>query len=181
MQSSKRQVLPELDKERYAGKESSVFTEGTIRGVKVRDLRKFFDERGWLAELFRQDEIEKEFYPQMAYISVTRCDITRGPHEHKDQSDLFCFIGPSDFKLRLWDNRTESETFRRVMTLFVGADNPKAIIVPPGVVHAYRNIGNSDGMVINCPNRLFMGAGRREAVDEIRYEDDPRTIFKIDD
>ena len=37
------------------------------------------------------------------------------------------------------------------------------------------------GVVINFPNRLYMGAGRREEVDEIRHEDDPETIFRLDD
>jgi hypothetical protein len=35
-------------------------------------------------------------------------------------------------------------------------------------------------MVINCPNRLFMGAGKKEEIDEIRHEDDPETIYRID-
>ena len=157
------------------------FKRGAIHDVVVRDLRKYLDERGWLAELFRHDELASEFYPVMAYISATEPHTTRGPHEHVHQTDLFCFIGPSNFKLRMWDNRTSSETYRRVMTLFVGEDNPKAVIIPPGVVHAYRNVGSKPGIVINCPNRLFMGAGRREEVDEIRYEDDPQTIFKMSD
>jgi hypothetical protein len=29
----------------------------------------------------------------MAYISVTEPNVQRGPHEHVDQADLFCFIG----------------------------------------------------------------------------------------
>ncbi len=156
------------------------FTRGAIQDVIVRDLRKFIDERGWLAELFRHDEMDALYYPAMTYISSTGPHVTRGPHEHVDQTDYFCFIGPSNFKLRMWDNRSESATYHNVMTLFVGADNPKAILIPPGVVHAYRNIGNMDGIVINCPNRLFMGEGKREPVDEIRHEDDPETIFRID-
>ena len=60
-------------------------------------------------------------------------------------------------------------------------DNPKAVLVPRGIVHAYKNIGCRDGIVINCPNRLYMGAGRRDAVDEIRREDDPDTIFRMED
>ena len=160
---------------------SEIFKRGAIRDVSVRDLRKFVDERGWLAELFRHDELAEEFYPAMAYISVTEPEVTRGPHEHVDQADLFCFIGPSNFKIRMWDNRTDSETYRHVMTLFVGADNPKAVLVPKGVVHAYRNIGSVPGVVINCPNRLYMGQGKREEIDEIRHEDDPQTIFRIDD
>ena len=160
---------------------TEMFRAGDIRDVVVRDLRKFNDSRGWLCELFRHDELTAEFIPAMAYTSSTNPGVTRGPHEHVDQADLFCFLGPSNFKLRMWDNRANSHTYRNVMTLTVGADNPKSVLIPKGVVHAYRNIGEIDGIVINCPNRLYMGTERREEVDEIRHEDDPDTIFRIDD
>ena len=157
------------------------FQSGEIKDVVVHDLRKLNDQRGWLVELFRHDELAVEFLPAMAYISSTNPGVARGPHEHVDQADLFCFLGPSNFKLRMWDNRPDSETFGNVMTLIVGADNPKAVVVPKGVVHAYQNVGDKDGIVINCPNRLYMGPGRNEPVDEIRHEDDPNTIFRMDD
>jgi len=157
------------------------WTRGAIKDVVVRDVHKLLDERGWLAEVFRHDELAAEVHPAMAYVSATEPQVTRGPHEHVDQTDLFCFLGTSNFKLRLWDNRKDSETYGRVMTLFVGEDNPKSVIVPPGVVHAYRNIGHTKGIVINCPNRLFAGEGKRETVDEIRHEDDPHTVFRIED
>jgi dTDP-4-dehydrorhamnose 3,5-epimerase len=158
-----------------------IFKKGKITDLVIYPLKKFVDERGWLCELFRHDDLAEEFYPAMAYISVTEPNTQRGPHEHVEQADLFCFLGASNFKLRLWDNRTDSPTYQNVMTLFVGADNPQAVIIPKGVVHAYKNIGSEKGVVINCPNRLYMGAGKREAVDEIRHEDDPNSIFRIDD
>ncbi len=156
------------------------FKPGQIAGVVVRELRKFKDSRGWLAELFRHDELAAEFYPAMAYISSTNPGVTRGPHEHVDQADLFCFIGPSNFKLRMWDNREDSETFQCVMTVVVGEDNPASVLVPVGVVHAYQNVGQAAGIVINCPNRLYMGQRKRELVDELRHEDDPDTPYRID-
>ena len=134
------------------------FHSGEIKDVLVRELRRFDDRRGWLTELFRHDELAAEFFPAMAYISSTRPGVARGPHEHVDQADLFCFIGPSNFKLRMWDNRSDSPTFRNVMTIVVGADNPAAVVVPKGVVHAYQNVGGADGIVINCPNRLYMAS-----------------------
>ena len=165
-----------------AMKKPSEFKKGKINDVVVYPLKKFVDERGWLSELFRHDEIDEEFYPTMAYISVTEPDFQRGPHEHIAQADLFCFTGAGNFKLRLWDNRQDSPTFRNVMTLFVGADNPTAVIIPKGIVHAYKNISKTEkGIVINCPNRLFMGEGKREEIDEIRHEDDVNTIFTMDD
>ncbi len=157
------------------------FSEGEIKGVVVRQLKKFFDDRGWLTELFRKDDLDEEFLPAMSYISSTNPGVTRGPHEHWDQADLFCFIGPSNFKLRVWDNRKDSETFGSMMTMVVGVDNPASVLIPAGVVHGYRNVGEIDGIVINCPNRLYGGAGRKEEVDEIRHEDDGESSFSMDD
>lgn len=159
-----------------------IFAEGDIQDVVIYPLKKFHDERGWLAELFRHDELAEEFYPAMAYISVTEPNVQRGPHEHADQADLFCFIGPGNFKLRMWDNRPDSPTYKYVMTLEAGEDNPQAVIIPKGVVHTYKNISaGQKGVVINCPNRLYMGEGKKEPVDEIRHEDDPDTIFRMED
>jgi len=156
------------------------FNEGVINDVVVYDLKKYHDDRGWLAELFQHDDLAAEFFPVMSYISFTTPGVQRGPHEHVDQADLFCFIGPSTFKLRLWDNRETSSTYNNVMTLLVGQDDAKAVVVPKGVVHGYKNVGEMDGMVINCPNRLYMGEGKREPIDEIRHEDDPNTIYRMD-
>jgi dTDP-4-dehydrorhamnose 3,5-epimerase len=160
---------------------SEAFKAGEIYDVVIKDLRRFNDSRGWLAELFRHDELDPEFYPVMAYTSSTSPGVTRGPHEHVDQADLFCFIGPSNFKLRLWDNRPESQTFNNVITLVVGEDNPKSVLIPKGVVHAYRNVGSVSGIVFNCPNRLYMGVGKKDPIDEIRHEDDPQTIYRMED
>lgn len=157
-----------------------MFKKGNIEGVVVKDIKKWIDDRGWLLEIFRHDELQEEFFPTMAYVSQSLPDAARGPHEHKEQADLFCFIGPSNFKVWMWDNRPKSPTFQHKMVLFVGEDNPKFIIIPPGVVHAYKNIGGKHGIVINCPNRLYAGKGRKEPVDEIRHEEDVHTIFKLE-
>ena len=38
-----------------------IFTKGKIRDVVVYPLKKFVDERGWLCELFRHDELAENF------------------------------------------------------------------------------------------------------------------------
>ncbi len=106
---------------------------GSIAGVVWKPLRKHVDPRGWLCELFRHDEIPPEFHPAMAYISMTQPGIARGPHEHVAQADFFCFLGPGNFKVYLWDNRSGSTTYRYRQTDIVGADKPMALIVPPAV------------------------------------------------
>jgi dTDP-4-dehydrorhamnose 3,5-epimerase len=157
-----------------------MFKKGPIDGIVVKDVKKMVDDRGWLAEIFRHDDLQENDFPVMSYISMTLPGVTRGPHEHESQSDLFCFIGPSNFKLYLWDNRKSSPTYMNRSVTVIGEDSPKTVIIPPGVVHAYKNVGGKHGIIINCPNRLFAGKNKKEGVDEIRYEDDPDTIFKID-
>ncbi len=101
-------------------------------------------------------------------------------HEHRDQADFFCFVGPSTFRITLWDNRKGSHTFGNKMVMEAGSEQPRTIIIPAGVVHAYKNIGTVPGWVINLPNRLYAGEGRKEPVDEIRHEIDPESPFIID-
>ena len=157
-----------------------MFTDGPIDGVVFKPLKQYGDPRGWLVELFRDDELSPNDRPRMGYVSETLPGVARGPHEHVDQSDYFLFLGPGDFKLYLWDAREASPTFRRRVAVVVGQSNRQAVLIPPGVVHAYKSIGAAPGWVINCPNRLYAGEGRKQPVDEIRHEADPDTIYVLD-
>ncbi len=156
------------------------FRGGNIQGVEVRLLKRHQDSRGWLTEIFRADELDSHINPAMAYISETLPGATRGPHEHEAQTDYFCFLGPSIFRVVLWDNRPASPSYRFRQELLAGEENPCVVIVPEGIVHAYCNVGNKPGWVINCPNRLYAGKGRKDPVDEIRHESDPNTPFRLD-
>ena len=139
-----------------------------LEGVIIKPIRRFTDPRGWLTELYRDDELPAGFSPAMGYISVTHAGHSRGPHEHRDQSDGFCFLSGM-FRLTLWENRPDRE--KRKEVLEVGEANPVFVTVPPGIVHAYQNIGPSDAFVLNFPDRLYGGRNKREPVDEIRHED----------
>ena len=163
------------------GNEDMEWTEGDIDGVTVRNAEIHTDERGWLAEIFRTDEIDSTIAPVMSYLSVTKPGTSRGPHAHNDQTDMFAFMGPGNFELRLWDNRKDSSSYGNTQSLKAGEDNPLIITVPPGIVHGYKNISDEDAWVINCPNRLFAGKGKAEPVDEIRYEEDPSSPFVLQD
>lgn len=156
------------------------FLPGPVAGVIWKPLQKHHDERGWLCEMFRNDELPAELRPVMAYISETLPGVCRGPHEHRDQADYFCFLGPSTFDIHVWDNRPSSPTYWHYETTRVGADQPMILIVPPGVVHAYRNSGTVPGWTVNCPNQLYRGNGKRDAVDEIRHEIDEQSPFRLE-
>lgn len=142
--------------------------ETGFEGVLIKPLKKFTDHRGWLQELYREDELPEGFLPNMGYLSVTHPGISRGPHEHVHQTDGFVFLNGT-YELHLWENRPGKPELHEIHV--VGEDNPVLVTVPPGVVHAYRNVGAADAFVLNFPNKLYAGWGRKEEVDEIRHED----------
>ena len=147
------------------------FKKGDIEGVVIKKLTRYSDERGYLIETFREDILPDRLKPVMSYVSFTKPGIARGPHEHLKQTDIFVFIGPGDFKIKLWDNREDYQTHGNFIEITGGKDNPILVIIPPGIVHSYKNISEELGMVINYPDKLYKGWNKEEEVDEIRHED----------
>lgn len=148
-----------------------------IESVKITKINKFTDARGWLGEIFRNDRID--YKPAMAYASMTKPGVIRGPHEHKAQADFFIFAGPGDFELHLWDRRDNSPTKGEYFKETFGESNPASVLVPPGVVHDYKCISENGGYSINLPDRLYKGKGKKEEADEIRWEKDESSPYKI--
>lgn len=149
-----------------------------IEGVIMKKLHKYVDERGWLMEAYRLDE--DEYQPVMAYISLTEPGVIRGPHEHRYQADCFVFPGPGTFELHLWDHREASPSFGQYLRAEFGVDNPTMVIVPPGVVHGYKCISQEAALSINLPDKLYKGPDKKDPeIDEIRWEKDPHSPFKI--
>ena len=152
-----------------------MFQNGKIHDVVIRHLKKSVDERGWFAKLFREDEVEQQFKPITSYISVTHPDIVRRGHKDVDQADMFAFIGPSNFEVYLWNTRKNSPTLQYKFVFITGGDVKKSVIIPPGVVHAYK----TGGKVLSFPNRLFAGKGKKEPIDEIRHEEHADAVIQL--
>jgi dTDP-4-dehydrorhamnose 3,5-epimerase len=149
-----------------------------IKDVIIKQSKKNKDNRGWLVETFRTDE--DNFLGAMLYTSMTNPGVSRGPHEHKFQSDFFMFVGPGEFDLYLWDRREDSETNGERIKIRVGESNPISVIVPPGVVHGYKCVSDIPAFSINFPDKLYKGENKKEEVDEIRWEGQEDSIYKMD-
>ena len=54
------------------------------------------------------------------------------------------------------------------------------VIVPAGVVHGYKCVSEHDGWCINLPDKLWRGEGKKEEVDEVRWEEDEASPYKIE-
>lgn len=147
-----------------------------MKGVTIESLTSYSDQRGWLVEVFRSDTFPANFADAMGYISYTLPGVARGPHEHEFQTDLFIFLD-GEYELTLWENRPGEPESKEIHN--VGKENPCRVFVPPGVVHAYKNVGKSVAFVLNFPDKLYAGKNKSEPVDEIRHESDPKSRFKL--
>ena len=150
-------------------------------------------------ETFRADTLPEDLKPVMSYVSYTEPGMGQGPHENKQQTDIFAFLGSGNLKICLWDNRSQSATYGVRTVVFGGKDNPITVIIPPGVVHAYKNISKTErGMVLNYPDKLYAGwnkkrsgfiQGKPEKIDWIvncsgytavdKAEDEPAQAYRI--
>lgn len=145
---------------------SEVWWDGRVR---IDVLKTYPDDRGSLTEVWRTDDSEMgdecPYPPVMSYWSTTKPYVLRGPHEHKDQTDWFITWNAKMMYI-LYDKETgETRTF------ITDPDVVTRVKVEPGVVHSYRNLEHHTITTGNFPSSLFMGEGKEEPIDEIRWED----------
>ena len=139
---------------------------GPIEGVKVKPLRLIPDERGWLMEILRSDEEDYQEFGQV-YVTVAYPGVVKAWHYHKKQTDHFAVVAGMA-KVALYDGRDGSSTKGAVMEVFAGEHNPHLIIIPPGVMHGFKAIGDAPAYLINVPTELYIYD------DPDEYRVDPR-------
>lgn len=155
--------------------------QNEIDGVVIERKNSYYDKRGFLVELFRDDLLLKyKLNPKMGYMSQTMPGIARGPHEHLEQTDIFFFPEAQNFLIKLWDNRADGRTYGNKIVLALGRSDSCLVIVPPGVVHGYLNYGSEPAVVLNFPDKLYKGKFYKKSVDEIRHEAEENSKFKMD-
>ncbi len=125
-----------------------------LAGVTVREVLHVPGERGVLTEVFRPDwDVQHVGVGQVFQVKLGPGMLSAW-HCHMNTTDrLFC--GAGLVKIVLFDGRSESATFGRLNEFLVGDPRPTLIVVPPGVWHGVHNIGATDAMVLNLPDRAY--------------------------
>lgn len=115
------------------------------------------DDRGYFLEVARMGQgLGADFPPATTQVSAALSypGTIKAFHFHLNQTDLWV---PSQgmFQVALVDLRADSATFGLKNTLYTGALKPWQILIPPGVGHGYKVIGEHPGMLIYVTNRLY--------------------------
>jgi len=112
-----------------------------MEGVEIKDLKVHKDNRGWLAEIFRPDDVMNTMKGQVT-ITTAHPGIIKANHYHKRKNEWYCIMA-GKIKLVLKNVLTEeSETF------ILGEENLQIIKIPPNVSHGFKNIGDKEAVVL---------------------------------
>jgi dTDP-4-dehydrorhamnose 3,5-epimerase len=135
-----------------------------IEGVKVKELKPLYDDRGHLMEILRADDEIFDKFGQV-YITTARPGIVKAWHYHQLQDDHFCCVS-GKMRLALYDARKDSPTFGQIMEWELGLENPKLVKIPAGVYHGFKCISQDQAIVVNIPTREY----NRDKPDECRVD-----------
>jgi dTDP-4-dehydrorhamnose 3,5-epimerase len=132
-----------------------------IAGVEIEPFVQWPDDRGCFAEVFRfgAPGIARDFLPaghhqiQVSF-TVSYPGVIKAIHYHFEQTDLWAPLAGM-FQVFLCDLREESRDCGSVNTLFIGAQRPWKVRIPPGVAHGYKVIGTEPAQLLYATNHFY--------------------------
>lgn len=112
-----------------------------IEGVKIKELVRYPDERGFFEELIRvNDEFFQEGFGQLSH-SVMHPGVIKAWHVHKTQIDWW-YITRGDVHVGLYDTRKSSLTYKLINEFRLGEHGKDIVLkIPAGVAHGCKVIG----------------------------------------
>lgn len=128
-----------------------------IEGVTIRPFELWPDDRGYFLEVARMGQgLAAGFPAESTQVSAALSypGTIKAFHYHLHQTDLWV-PATGMFQVTLVDLRPESRTFGRKNTLYVGALKPWQFLIPPGVGHGYKVIGEQPAILVYVTNRLY--------------------------
>jgi len=128
-----------------------------IDGVQVKAFPLWPDDRGYFLEVARLGQgLVSEFPAASTQVSaaLNYPGIIKAFHYHKFQTDYWV-PAAGLFQIALVDLRTASRTYAAKNTFYVGALRPWQLLIPPGVAHGYKIIGQQPSVLVYITNRTY--------------------------
>ncbi len=117
-----------------------------IDGVKIKSIKRHFDDGGFFSEVVKFGEEIFQNIKQTSY-TETYPGVIKAFHCHKKQFDIW-FPLRGNIQVVLYDLREDSSTYKKTQVIYGGEDNPIAVLIPPQVAHGYRVLGNKKACLI---------------------------------
>ncbi len=132
-----------------------------ISGVRIEPMVLHPDDRGFFAEVARlgskglaADMIAGEGRQVQISTTLTYPGAIKAIHYHYRQTDLWA---PTAGMLQVFlcDLRIKSPTFGLINTLYIGLLRPWEVLIPPGVGHGYKVLGQQPAQLVYLTDRYY--------------------------
>ena len=138
-----------------------------LKGIEVKPLRKFADERGFFTEIMRRDWQLLDEELLQANFSISYPGMVRAWHRHL-RGQVDCFVAlKGALKICAYDDETE-ELDEIVST----GENLQVVRIPGHYWHGFKVVGDERAYLVYFVNRLY----DYEKPDEERRAWDDETI-----
>lgn len=141
-----------------------------INGVKIKQLNRKPDDRGFFTEMIRQDWVDLlgDDEVHQANFSISYPDMIRAWHRHlKGQVDYFIVIKGA-LKICVFDDASQG-----LAEIVSTGDNLQIVKVPGHYWHGFKVIGNDPGWLLYFVNKTY---DYEEPDEERRPWNDPTLI-----
>ena len=143
-----------------------------IRGVTLKPLKVFCDDRGYLMEVLRADDPFFRGFGQSTY-TVAYPGTIKAFHWHRRQDDLWFVLGGMA-QVVLYDLRDDSPTHGQTDVYYLGENNRQLLVIPKGVAHGYRALGSEPTLLLYHTTEPYDASDPDE---ERLPHDDPKIGF----
>jgi len=128
-----------------------------IEGVAVKTFPIWPDDRGYFLEIARLGEGFVQPFPHsrtQVSAALNYPGIIKAFHFHKFQNDYWV-PAAGLLQVALVDLRRGSSTFGKKNTLYIGALRPWQLLIPPGVAHGYKVIGEQNSVLVYITDQTY--------------------------
>jgi len=119
-------------------------------GVVVRDLVTHTDDRGTVVELLDDRWPQTDDPIVFTYCFTIRPGAAKGWAVHKEHEDRYAFLD-GELEVVLYDGREASPTHGLEARVVLSGRRRQLLVIPRGVWHAERNLGDRDVVCVNHP------------------------------
>jgi dTDP-4-dehydrorhamnose 3,5-epimerase len=128
-----------------------------IEGLRLQPCDLWPDDRGYFLEVARMgQDLASEFSFETTQMSAALSypGTIKAFHFHRYQTDLWVPVSGM-LQVGLVDLRPDSRTFGLKNTLYTGSLKPWRLLIPPGIGHGYKVIGQGPAMLAYITNRFY--------------------------
>lgn len=128
-----------------------------LPGVKIYDIKRIPDERGFFAEFLRMDW--KNFVGsdtiQQVNLSMSHPEVIRAWHRHsRGQVDYICAVD-GVLKVCAYDDSEDSKTRGQLDEIILNSDKPQIVRIPGFYWHGTKCIANKPTLTLYFVTKLY--------------------------